>query len=537
MMKKKIAITLVFIIVMTIIVGCNNVASEKTGMVLKWNISVDPKSIDPQLNGEVDGGHVINNTFEGLMREVDDKLVYGMAESHEVSEDKTVYTFYLRDALWSDGQPVTAYDFEYAWKRACNPDLLPEPSAYAYQLFYIKGAQDAYEREGSLDDVGVAAIDEHTLRVELNVPTPYFLDLTTFYTYMPVRQDVVEKDPNGWARNPEVVVSNGPFVLTDYHIGENLTLSKNENYWQAEKVNLETIEGSMISEESTMLSAYEADDLDIIEDVPLQEIPRLKAEQDDFYIFPLIGTYYYIFNTQKPPFDDVKVRKALAYAIDRKAIAENITQGGEVPATGFTPPGLLDHNGDEFRTVAGDYGIDTGKKNIEKAKELLAEAGYPEGKGFPLIQFFHNTSESHKIVAEAIQEMWKNNLGIEMKISNQEWAVFQETRHNGVFDIATGGWLGDFSDPITMLDLWLSYSGNNDAHWDSSQYDALIESSKVLSGEERFGKLYEAEKLMMNDMIVAPIYYYTDTVMIKDRVKNWKRTKLGYWFFGFTHIE
>ncbi len=534
-MKRTIACLLILALVMTSFTACNEGNQETK--TLKWNIGPEPYSLDPQLNFSNDGGNIINNTYEGLMRELNGELVPAMAESWKISEDKTIYTFYLREAFWSDGKPVTANDFEYAWKRACDPNLEPEPARYSYQLFYIKGAQNAVEGIGSPDDVAVTAIDEKTLQVELLAPTPYFLDLTTFYTYMPVRKDVVEQDPEGWARNPEIVVSNGPFVLTGYKIGEGLTLSKNEYYWQRDKVSIEEIEGFIIEDENTMLSAYEAGDLDVIEGVPIHEIPKLRKNNQDFYILPIIGTYYYIFNTQKSPLDNALVRKALSYTIDRTAIVENITQAGEQEATGFVPAGLLDAEGNDFRETAGNYGMDAGKGNIKKARELLAEAGYPRGEGFPTLKFIYNSYGSHQAVAEAIQQMWKSNLGIDITISNQEWGVLQDNIYNGNFDIARGGWTADYADPTTMLDIWLSYSGNNEAKWESAEYDVLIEASKEMTGQDRFEQLYEAEALMMEDMIVAPILYYTDTVMVKDYIKDWQRTKLGLWFFGLSKIE
>lgn len=261
--------------------------------VLNWNLGADPKTVDPGLNSANDGGHVINNTFEGLMREINGELVPAMAESYEVSEDGMTYIFKLRDAKWSDGQPVTAGDFEYAWKRALSPEVASE---YGFQMFYIKGAQDFYDGAGSIDDVAIEVIDDKTLKVELTGPTPYFLDLTSFYTYMPVRKDVVEQDPEGWAKNPELTVSNGPFVLTEYKTGDKVVLEPNEYYWNRDMVKLDKIEGFMIVDESTQLTAFEAGELDIIDNIPNQEIPRLLAEDDRFEIKPLLGTYYYIFN-------------------------------------------------------------------------------------------------------------------------------------------------------------------------------------------------------------------------------------------------
>lgn len=544
MYKKSLVFMLVLTLVVAALAGCGPKAPAQIEgepqaaaepAVLRWNLSTDPKTLDPQLNSAADGGHVINNTFEGLMREVEGKLQNGMAEKVDISEDGLTYTFTLRDAKWSDGQPVTAHDFEYAWKRALDPATASE---YSFQMYYIKGAQAYNEGDGGLEDVAVKAKDDKTLEVVLEGPTPYFLELTTFYTFMPARKDMVEKIPEGgWAKNPETAICNGPFKLAEYKIGDKLVLVKNDNYWQADKVKLNKIEAEMIVEESTALTAFEAGDLDAIDHLPPQEIPRLKANDPSFQILPLVGTYYYIFNVTKAPTDDVRVRKALTLAIDRTAIVEKVAQGGQLPATGFTPPGLLDADGKEFRTVAGDYGIDPQAAQVEEAKALLAEAGYPDGKGFPTIEVIYNTLELHKGIAEAVQEMWKQNLGINVTLQNQEWAVFQDTRHEGNFTVARAGWLGDYADPMTMLDLWLSYSGNNDAQWKNKEYDKLIEDSKKLAGKERFDLLYKAEKLMMDEMIVMPIYYYTDPTAVKEYVKNWEKTPLGHWFFGFASIE
>ncbi|MBF8984358.1 peptide ABC transporter substrate-binding protein [Lutibacter sp. B2] len=518
--------------------ACGPKETEKTQNVLKWNLGSEPKTIDPQLNSASDGGHIINNMYEGLMREVDGKLQPAAAERYEVSDDGLTYTFYLRDEKWSDGEPIKASDFEYAWKRAIDPNLVPEPAEYAFQLFYVKGAQEAYEGKGSLDDVGIKAIDDKKLQVTLNAPTEYFLELTSFYTYMPVRKDVVEKDPEGWAKNPELVVSNGPFKLKEYALGDKIVLEKNTNYYDVDKVKIDTIEAVMIVDESTALTAYESGELDVLDEkIPVQEIPRLKESDPTFKIIPQVGTYYYIFNVTKKPTDDIRVRKALTLAIDRKAIVEKITKAGQVPATGFVPPKLYDADKKEFREVAGDYGIDPNKASVEEAKALLADAGYPDGKGLPEMELIYNTSESHKAIAEAIQEMWKTNLGVNVKLTNQEWAVFQDTRHQGNFTIARAGWLGDYADPMTMLDLWLSYSGNNDAQWKKPEYDKLIEGAKKITGKERFDLLYQAEKMMMDDMMVMPIYYYTKPVMVKERVGNWQVTPLGHWFFGHASIK
>ena len=571
MFKRSFALLLVLVLVIGAFAGCaqqgqpedteepkqeetkENVQEPTTEeeMIFTWNLGSEPKTLDPQLNSASDGGHVINNTFEGLMREVKGKLVPATAESYEVSDDGLTYTFKIReDAKWSDGKPVTAHDFEYAWKRALNPETASE---YAFQMFYIKGGQEYFEGEGKVEDVAIKTIDDRTLEVTLNGPTPYFLNLTSFYTYMPARKDIVEKDPEGWAKNPETAISNGPFKLAEYATGDSLVLVKNENYWNAEAVKLDKIVGTMIVDSSTELTAYESGDIDAADNPPVQEIPRLLAEEPSFQILPLLGTYYYIFNVDKEPTNDVRVRKALTYAIDRKAITEQVTKAGQLPATGYVPEGLYLSDGRQFREVAGDYGIDPNKAMVEEAQKLLAEAGYPNGEGFPKLELVYNTSEGHKAIAEAIQEMWKQNLGIEVELTNQEWAVFQDTRHQGNFEIARAGWLGDYSDPMTFLDMWTSYSGNNDAQWrwkesevfphdktlnpSNKEFEELIEKSKLVTGEERDNALLEAEKILMEEMIVMPIYYYTDPTMVKEYVKGWEKTPLGHWYFGNAYIE
>jgi len=303
-------------------------------------------------------------------------------------------------------------------------------------------------------------------------------------------------------------------------------------------VTLDKIIGYMIVDDSTQLTAFESGELDVIDTIPNPEIPRLAAEDSRFNILPQLGTYYYLFNVTKAPVDDVRVRRALSLAIDRKTIVENVTKAGQAPAVGYVPYGLFDADGNEFREVAGNYGMDPNAASLEEAKKLLAEAGYPDGAGFPTLEVLYNTSEGHKAIAEAIQEMWKKNLNIDVTITNQDFAVFQDTRHQGNYTIARAGWLADYADPMTFLDLWTTYSGNNDTQWKSKEFDTLIELSKVKTGKERFDLLYQAEKMILEDnQIIMPIYFYTDPIMIQDKVQGWAKTALGHWFFGNVSIS
>ena len=508
---------------------------EKTEKVLNWNIGSEPLSLDPQLNRALDGGSVINNTFEGLFRSQGSKIVPAIAESFETTEDGLTYLIKLKKTLWSDGSNLTASDFEYAWKRALDPITASE---YAYQLYYIKGGRAYNEGTGTREAVAVKALDDLTLEVKLEAPTPYFIDLLTFFTYFPTKQSVIEASTNGdWATDPKQFVSNGPFILSDYKIGDKLVLKKNSNYWQADSVYLDQINAYMIVDESTMLTAFEAGDLDIIDSILAAELPRLQAENDALKTAPSIGTYFYAFNTKMKPLDNVLVRKALSLAIDRKVIVETVTKGGEIPASGFTPPGLFDANGDTFQVVAGDYDIRLYKADIDMAHKLLAEAGYQNIAEFPKLEIFYNTNETHKMIAESIQYMWQKNLGIDVTLVNQEWAVLQETKRLGNFSIAKGGWFGDYQDPMAMLEIMTSSNSINTTGWSNPSYDALIEAAKIESGQKRFESLYEAQAILMADAPIMPIFYHTDQFMVADHVKNYEKTALGLWCFKNTNID
>lgn len=512
------------------------------GRTMKWSLDSDPKTLDPQLNSATGAGSVINNMYEGLMREVDSKLLPAMAESYEISEDGLKYRFHLRESRWSDGKPVTAHDFKYAWLRALDPKVASE---YAFQMFYIRGARDYYEGRGAAEDVAIRAADDRTLEVELEAPTPYFLNLTAFYTYFPVRRDMVERNPDKWAVDPKLAVSNGPFKLAKYAISDEIVLEKNTEYWNAEDVKLDKIVTMIIGDSMTALTAYEQDEIFILDTMPSQEVMRLQLEDPTFRILPMLGTYYYIFNADREPTNNIDVRKALSLAIDRGAIAQGVKRGGEIPARGFVPVGLYDSEGNEFRERAGDYYISSGGADIEKARALLAKAGYPGGAGFPKMTLLYNTSDSHRAIAEAVQAMWKEGLGIQVELMNQEWAVFQDSVKLGNFQVGRASWIGDYVDPMTFLELWTSYSGKNGAQWrwtedgrfpENKRYDELVEESKRVSGAKRDGKLYEMEKIIMEEAIVAPIYYYVDQVMVKPYLKGWNKSVLDTWYFGNAEV-
>jgi len=516
------------------LVSCDN--DEDTGRkVLNWNIGAEPKTIDPGLNGASDGGDVINQTFEGLVREKSGVVHPGIAKSWEFSSNNLTVTFKLRESKWSDGSDLTAHDFVYAWKRGMDPATASE-YAWIWEYTNIVGAAEAVAGE-SLDNVGVRALDDHTLQVDLVTRTDYIVSLLSFYHFLPVKRSAVESKADGaWASDPSLTVSNGPFVLTEYNDGENLVLEKNEYYWNKEAVKLDKIVGEFIEEASTAYAAFGSGELDIIPTVPASEVPRLIAEDQQFHVFSLLGTYYYNFNMDLPQFQDPLVRRAFTLAIDRQQICD-ILGAGQIPATGFVSPGFLDHNGDDFKKMSGDYGIPTDGSAKEEAQRLMAEAGYPNGEGFPKFTIMYNTSEGHQLVAETVQEMFKTVLGVETNLENQEWAVFQDTRKAGDYEMARGGWLTDFMDPMGLLSIFTSENAYNDPNYNNPEYDALLSSAAKTGGKEHFDTLYDAQEILMAELPIIPVYHYTDTQYISDSVKGWDRSVLGTIDFSSAYIK
>jgi oligopeptide transport system substrate-binding protein len=503
---------------------------------LTYNLAADPETLDPQLNSTVGGSVILSNTFEGLVTfDKDLKPVPGVAESWTISDDGLVWTFKLReDAKWSDGKPVTSEDFVYAWRRAVDPKV---PCDYSYMFDLFENGTAAYTSEVPPKELGVRAIDEKTLEVTLKAAASYMVEVFGFPTLFPVRKDIIEQDPEGWAFNPELAISNGPFKLSSYTQNDVLTVVPNEHYWDRDRVKLDELNFVFIVEQSTALSAMEAGDLDGIDEVPNQEIPRLQSESEDFIIAPYLGVYYYVFNLTKEPFDDVRVRKAFSKAIDRNAIVTTVTLGGQVPATGYVPSGVT-FGGEDFREAGGDFGMDPMSAQVEEAKKLLADAGYPNGEGLPKITLQYNTSENHKRIAEAIQEMWNENLNTSVELTNMETRVHYPALEEGNFQIARAGWIGDYNHPMTFLDLLLSDSGNNYTQVRNEEFDKIINEAKMASDEKTAKELmHKAENIIMENQMVIPIYYYTLPMMMGQHVKGWYRSPLGQIYFKNTYIE
>ncbi|MCX8130742.1 MAG: peptide ABC transporter substrate-binding protein [Clostridia bacterium] len=515
-MARKLLALLISVILLASAAGCSGGKENNT---LSLNVGMEPRYMDPALNNAIDGGMYIDQVFEGLTRfDKDGKVIPGMAEKWEISADGTKYTFHLRKASWSDGKPVKAQEFEYAWKRALDPKTASE---YAYMLYVIKNGEAFNGGKAKAEDVGVKALDDKTLEVMLEAPTAYFIDITNFTTMHPVRKDIIEKHGDQWTQKPETYIGNGPFVLEKWDHNSEITLKKNDNYYDKGKVKLSKIVFKLIEERAASLNAFESGDIQYIYDhVPPEETQKL-INDGKVKVFPDLSTYYYIFNTKKAPFDNVKVRKAFALAIDRKAIVDKVTRAGEKAADNFVPPGVNgEASGKDFRSEA-DYKYLPEKADVEAARKLLAEAGYADGKGFPEIELIYNTDERHKKIAEAVQEQLKQNLGVNIKISNMEWKVLQQKRQNKDFTLSRDGWVGDYNDPMTFMDLWLSNSGNNNTQWSSAQYDDLIKKAKsTIDQKARMKAMHDAERLLLEDVPILPIFYYVKPVALVPELKD-----------------
>lgn len=518
-MKKSLALLFVFLLLVASLAGCTGKKDDE--MVIRYNVGTEPETMDVHLSTGIPEATIMLQIYEGLTRmNALGQPQAALAKSWDISEDKTEYTFHLRESTWANGEAVTAHDLVWSWKRALDPELAAD---YAYMLYPILGAEAYNAGEGSADDIGIEAVDDLTLKVKLVGPTPYFLSLVSFKTYYPVYKKNVEADPESWHLSVETTVGNGPFKMVKW--AENkMEFVPNEKYWDAGAVKADRLIFSMVENASTELTMFENGELHMTNTVPGQEIPRLKS-MPELHIFPYLGTYYYIFNLEKAPFDDIRVRKALAMAIDRKAIVENVTQGGQLPAFAFVPPGIPEPNGSDFRDKGGDYF----EEDLAKAKELLAEAGYPNGEGFPAFEILYNTSEGHKLIAEAIQEMWKKNLGItNVTLTNQEWGTYLQSRDEGAFTVARAGWIGDYNDPNTFLDMWTTGNGNNNSRFSNAEYDRLVAECLVEGNmSTRNDKLHRLEDIFMEEMPIIPIYYYTLPAMVSEKLKGYSSIIIG----------
>ncbi|WP_170326673.1 peptide ABC transporter substrate-binding protein [Ruegeria arenilitoris] len=523
-MNKYIRTSLAGLLTSTMITGAAFAAGThpETGEALAddqtfiYRLLDETTSFDPQVVEDVDGSDIVRDLFEGLMNQDEDgNLVPGVATGYTTNDTKDVYTFTLRDnAKWSNGDPVTANDFVFAWKRAVDP-ALSSPYAWFMELMSIENASEIIAGEKPVDELGVTAIDDHTLEVKLSAPLPYFAQMTTHTTTFPAPQKVIEELGSEWTK-PGNIVSNGAYVLTEHLPQERSTRERNEMYWDNENTILDKVVALVINDENVALTRYLAGELDRT-DIPAGQFPRLKKEHPEEAVsYPRLCNYYYTFNLSEggpEAFKDPNVRQALSLAVDRKIITENVMAGGQPQAYTFAPEATAGFTVPEVEMASMSQ-----QERDELAKELLAEAGY--GPDNPLsFEMVYNTSEAHKKVAVALSQMWKQKLGVNANLANMEWKVFLEERGNQNFDLARGAWCGDYNEASTFLDLLQSQSGYNDGKYNNARVDELLAEAKTSDDP---APLYtEVERIIAQETPVIPIYHYAGVFMIDSDLGNW----------------
>ena len=537
-MTKKInilSITLIFLI------GCSeNISPVDSGLeqqIYHHGNGSEPQGIDPHIVTGVPEHHILISLCEGLTipnpnPKGSDGYIPGTAESWSISDDGKEYIFKLnKNAKWSNGDPVTADDFVWSWKRILTASL---GSQYPDMLYYLVGAYEYHNGEiDNFDEVGIKALDSHTLKVNLKNPTPFFIGLLSHYSTWPVHKETVLKfgdidDRNGEWTRPGNFVCNGPFQLKTWELNNRIVVEKNPHYYDASMVRLNEIHYYPVSNVMTEDRMFRAGQLHLTSSMPTQKCPiYIEEKNPNLKIDPYMGTYFYRINTENETLNDVRVRKALAYSIDRQLLVDKVTQCGQIPAYSFTPPGS---NGYQPSTeIPYDPVL---------AKQLLAEAGYSSDNPFPKLEILFNTNEGHRKVALAIQQMWQNELGIEVELVNQDWKVYLSREMVGDFQISRAGWIGDYEDPNTFLDLMRPNRGNNKTGWENMDFDALVEEANTINDQEkRYELLNEAEKILIDNMPIIPLYTYVRVYQLSPDVKGFNPHILDHHHPKFIYLE
>ena len=492
--------------------------AAKEGILLYGN-GAEPKSLDPHLVTGVPENHIISSLMEGLISyhpTNDLEPEPGVAERWEHNEDFTVWRFHLRpNARWSNGEPVTADDFVYSWQRILSPALGAE---YAEMLYVLRGARAFHQGETSdFGQVGVKALNPRTLEVTLAGPTPYFLNMLKHYSFFPVNPRVVEQHggmtnrQNAWS-TVENYVGNGAFRLTEWTTNQIIKVVRSPTYWDSDRLALNEIHFFPIENVGTEETAFLAGRLHLTSTVSPDRIPIFQRENaEQLRIDPYLGLYFFRINVTRPPFNDPRVREALNLAVDRRLLVDRVAQGGQTAASGIVPPGMQNYPASEAVQFTP-----------ERARQLLAEAGFPGGRGFPRKEILINTSEAHRKIAEAIQAMWRQHLGIDIGIYNQEWKVYLDSQSALNFDLSRSGWIADYAYPMTFLEIFTTGNGNNDTGWANPRYDSLIQQARTAQTEpQRMQLMKAAEELLLTELPVVPIYWYTRTYLKDPRLQGW----------------
>ncbi|WP_294429386.1 peptide ABC transporter substrate-binding protein [uncultured Treponema sp.] len=538
---KKLTFLVSVLALAGLLFSCNEKKSSATGSsVIHVQVGPSPETIDPALNSAVDGANMILHAFEGLLKfNRDNNVVAACAEKWEQATDGLTWTFHLRDGLkWSDGSPLTAADFVYSWRRVADPVTA---APYGYDLLnMIVGFDEA--SAGNVEALGVYAPDEKTFIVKLTSPCIYFDKIAAFAVLVPVQRAAIEAAGDGWATAPKSYVTNGPYFMSEFTDGSQIVFEKNPYYWDVENITFDKIVWHLIEDPNTSYTAYNQGEIQLIKDVPTEEIPSLRGNSE-FYVEPIMGTYYVTFNTKKAPFDDSRVREALSLAIDRKHVASTIMQGTYSPAKNFVGPGVSDSAlGSSFEAVTtkkyGDhFNIENYENDLIRAKQLLAEAGYPNGKGFPAFEYLTNDSGYHKAVAEYLQAAW-GELGLTMTVNIQEWKTVSADRRAGNFDVARNGWVYDWDDPSNMINLLETGNGNNDGKYSSAEFDKLVALARTSTEVvKHYEYLHEAEQVLLKDAAMAPVAYYNEFWLQKSNLKGTWHSPYGYWYLMYGKLD
>ena len=523
-MKRALLISFLLLLVTVILAGCSFAKSDK--VTLRWAIPDDPESLNPQKMSSTYTLSVADQIYEGLCSiSADNKIVAAGAERWERSADGLTYKFFLRkDARWSNGDPVIAQDYVYSWRAGANPKYASEA---AYMLYFIKNAQAYNEGKAKPEQMGVRALDDYTLEVQLEHPAEFFLRLTAFHTYFPMDSKVATKNPD-WANEVRTMVANGPFKVNDWDHNAKIILVANDQYWDKSAVKLKKIEIYMVDKDSTAMTMIENDQLDISDTLPPDSEYKRLMQSGKIKIYPFMNTNYLAFNVHNKPLDDARVRKALAYAIDCKSLLQDSLELGATKlAYAWVPYGIPDVTANpDFRTVGGTFY----KFDPEQARKLLAEAGFPNGKSFPTLTYLYGgTQGKTKLYAEMMQEMWKKNVGVNVKLVNQEWKVYNKSRDELQYDICTNSWVGDYLDPMTYMEVLMTSSGtNNVSRWSNDKYDQLIETARgSLDNAERMSSMHAAEAIIFEDMPITPYAISMNRIMDSGKVHGVIRDASG----------
>lgn len=524
--KKGVKFWIIAIISVTMVAslfGCGNREKEaESTNQINISLATDPGTLDPTINNQFYAVNMLNHLYEGLMKwekagDGSVTLVEGQAASYEVSDNKLIYTFKIRsDAEWSDGQKVTADDFVYAWDRAVADET---GASYAYMLKDLNASWEA--------------VDKETFRVTLSAPCSYFLEICAFPVAFPVRKDIIEEKGDTWSLSPETIVCNGKYNLDEYEYGSYVTMKKNDDYYDSKMITAECLKFYFYDDANASLAAYKSGEIDFCQNYPSGETPAL-LEAGDLDVRDSLGVCYIAFNNEDEVFADERVREAFTLAIDRQYIVDKITQGGQVCAGGFVPNGIYDIDGsheNDFRTIGGNYyePTDAGYlENCTRARELMKEAGYENGNGFPVVEFQCNFSKEFN---EAIKYMWEDTLGVKVNIISEDSAVFLQRLQEGDYQVAFTACIANYNDPITILEIFTSNGSGNIINYSNEQYDELINSAKVVTdSQERINTLHTAEDILMSEYAVCPVYFISST-SLHSNLDGIYYCPLGYYFF------